>query len=460
MNNEYSQSISEFLSETAPLMEQLDILPLDAATELYDLLDEAANTAIAHISMIDPELRVELCIRLDLVIERIVDVLPPYRHSGSPVKIFTPAIQFYSKWENVNLMKDCGLMGYMLAKELNAIPVMYFASKPENYPYLSILPQMEMLYTDSEFCTADTYYEHLKASYADMDVLLIYGLYSHAIGYLDVYRKLRPDGKVYCGLDMNSWWMSNTPWDSLEARNFAEQCDIIATSCRQMRDALNRNPQVHFPCRWLTNGFYNPTDVPVIADPDKKENILLTVGRIGTFQKNNEEMLTAFAEVSSVLEGWSLRLVGSIEPEFQEYISNYFVKHPHLKNRVIFTGSIMDKTDLYREYARAKIFILSSRLEGGTPNVYAEALFHGCMFITSDVDAADDIINYDELGAKYPIGDAGALADVLVRTCKKADRAGMRNHVPKALKYARQYFDWYRSAKKLAYMLFKKGPML
>jgi len=454
MYNAYSQSISEFLSETAPLIEQLNTLPYDTATELYDLLDEASNAATAHISMIDPGLRVELCNRLDLVIERIVDVLPPLKHSSSPVKIFIPAIQFYSKWENVHLMKDCGLIGYMLAKELDAIPVMYFASKPEDYPYLSILPQMEMLYTDSEYCTADTYHEHLKASYADMDVLLIYGLYSHSVGYLDAYRKLRPDGKVYCGLDMNSWWMSTTPWDSLEARKFAEQCDIIATSCRQMRDALNRSPQVHFPCRWLTNGFYNPTEVPVIADPDKKENILLTVGRIGTFQKNNEEMLTAFAKVSSVLEGWSLRLVGSIEPGFQEYIGNYYAKYPHLKNRVIFTGPITDKAELYREYAKAKIFILSSRQEG-FPNVYAEALFHGCMFITSEVDAADDITNYDELGAKYPIGDVGALADVLVRTCRKATGTGMHDHVPKALKYAKQYYDWYRNAKKLAYMLFK-----
>ena len=449
----HTQALREFLAEIKPFMEQLDDLPFETAAELYDMLGKASGTATSFIGMIDPELRVELCRRQDEVLERIVDVMPPFELISSLTRIYTPMLQDCRRWENFELMKDCGLAGYMLAKEIGATPIMLFGTKPEDYPYMSLLPGMEILCNDSEPDGEVLYHDHLKSSHDEMDILLLYGMYSHSIYYLDNYRKERPDGKVYCALDMNSYWMETTPWGSAEAKRFAGKCDLIATSCRSMRDALNRRRDVSFPCRWFTNGFYNPTRIPVIADSEVKENVILTVGRIGTHQKNNEEMLAAFAASSDALEGWTLRLVGSVEPGFQTFIDNYFEINPHLRDRLVFTGPITDKSELYGEYARAKVFILSSRQEG-FPNVYAEALFHGCMFVTSDIDAADDIINYGDLGAKYPGGNANALADTLVEVCRKANRTGMVAHIPKALEYARKYYDWHRNAKKLAYMLF------
>ena len=454
MENTCNKEISGFLSETEPYIERIDELSLETAIELYDLVSDAAHVADVHIDSIDPMLRVEACSRLDMLLERIVDDFPTFEHSGDPLQIYAPAVQFYRRWENVELMKDCGLVGYMLAKEIKAVPIMLFGTKPEDYPYLSELPQMKMLYNDSEPGQPDVYYDHLKENFSEMDILLLYGMYSHSVDYLDVYRKQRPDGKVYCGLDMNSYWMDTTPWQSTEARRFARQCDVIATSCRSMRDALNKNPHVGFPCRWFTNGFYNPTGIPVIAEPEKKENIILTVGRIGTYQKNNEELLTAFANVSKSLKDWSLCFVGSIEPGFQEYIDSYYSKYPHLKDRVIFKGPVFDKEALYNEYARAKIFILTSRQEG-FPNVYAEALFHGCMFITSDIDAADDMTNFGELGLVYPLHDINALQNALAKLCSKADTNYIKEHIPKALRYARKYYDWERNAKKLTYMLYR-----
>jgi len=458
MDNTYAQGISDFLSETEPYIDQLDTLSLETVAELYDLLDDAASATTLHINEIDSELRVDICDRQDKVLERIVDELPPFEHAGDPIKIFTPAakIEGFRRWQNVELMKDCGLSVYMLAKEIGAVPTMFFGSKPSDYPYLSVLPELKILYHDSEIGLEDAYRNYLVNNYLEMDVLVFYGLYDQCASYLDVYRKLRPDGKVYCALDMNSWWMNNRiPWNTPAVNQFSEQCDIIATSCRQIRDELNRNPEAHFPCRWLPNGYFNPTGIPVIADVKLKENTILTVSRIGSEQKNNEELLTAFARVSDAIDGWSLRLVGPIEPKFKPYIDEFFADYPHLRERIIFTGAITDKEELYKEYTRAKVFTLSSWAEGGTPNVYAEALFHGCLFVTSDVDAADDITNYGELGVKYPLGDVGALQKALVETCGKADKQGMQRHIPKALAYAEKYYDWNRNAKKLAYMLFK-----
>ena len=454
MNNTYSQHIHEFLLETEPYISNVNSLPFETAIELYDLIDEAAKAATLHINEIDPEYRVALCDRQDQILERIVDEMPPFEHTGEQLRVYAPSLIGYRRWNNFELLKDCGLVPYFLAKELNAKPVMYFGTQPSDYPYLNDLPGMEMHYHDREDGLEEAYKNFMVNNFSKMDVLVFYGMYNQSISYLDGYRQVRPDGKVYCGLDMNFWWMDQIVWDSIPGKQFSEQCDIIATSCRMVRDALNRNPTVHFPCRWFTNGFFNPTGSTVVTNAEIKENIILTVGRIGTKQKNNEELLTAFAEVSDSLNGWSLRLVGPIEHEFQSYINNYFLKYPQLKSRVIFTGSIVEKAELYSEYAKAKIFALTS-MEEGFPNVYAEALFHGCMFITSEIEAADDMINYGELGYKYPIEDIDALKSTLIDACSKVDIKMMREHIPKALVYANKFYDWNRNAKKLAYMLFK-----
>jgi glycosyltransferase involved in cell wall biosynthesis len=351
-------------------------------------------------------------------------------------------------------MKDKGLAGYTLSKELNARCVMYFASEREDYPYADALPGLELLRDGSESGIADVYNEHLLANYPDMDVLALHGPYPQTMDYLNNYRKLRPDGKVYCGLDMNSLWAEDYPWEHEYATRLFSQCDVIATSCRHTRDALNRDPRVSFPCRWFPNGFYNVTGKRAEADAERKENVIITVGRIGNKYKNNEELMVAYARASNELDGWTLKFIGPVETKIEPFKAHYFKERPDLKDRVVFTGAINDKDELYGEYAKAKIFALTSTKEGG-PNVYAEALFHGCMFITSDIDAADDMTNYGQLGKKYKLGDPDELADMLIEMCNKADKKAFEKHIPKALKYARRYYDWNRNAKKLRYMLYR-----
>ncbi|MCL2033620.1 MAG: glycosyltransferase family 4 protein [Oscillospiraceae bacterium] len=448
------QELSDFLLEVTPLMEQVDDLSLETAAELYDMLDFASKSATTNIDKIGPELRVTICDWQDKILERIITILPPFEKLTEPVGVYTPAIQGYRKWNNVELMKDKGLAGYLLAREIGAHPVMFFGTKLSDYSYSPLLPGLEILCNDSEINVKDAYYEHLRENYAKMDILILHGMYIETIDYLNEYRKLRPDGKVFCGLDMSCYWMVKHNWDSPPAKQFAAQCDIIATSCTFVRDALNRHPKVQFSCRFLPNAFFDPTGTPIIADPEQKENIILTVGRIGTEQKNNEEMLVAFAN-SKISNKWTLRLVGTVEPAFQAYIDEYFTLRPDLKSRVIFTGPITDKAELYAEYAKAKIFVLTSQLEGGTPNVYAEALVHGCMFITSGIDAADDMTDNGRLGVKYKLGDVNALTSVFNDLCPKASRRAFQTHIPKALDYANRKYDWNCNVKKLAFMLFK-----
>ena len=454
MDNKYTQIISDFLSETETYIDQLDTLSFETAAELYDLFDDATHTAINHINEINTDLRVMLCDRQDKILDRIADTMPSFQHSGEPLGIYSPAIGVMNRWENVHIMKDVGLVGYNLANVLGAEPVMYYGTKQSDYPYLHELPKLKMLYHESDDDLNDAYINQMINDHSKMDILLVYGRYDRTLDYLDYYRKYRPDGKVYCALDMNSFWYGKIDWDNDPSKKFATQCNVFATSCRYIRDLINADPKVRFPCHWLPNGFYKKNYVQTDIKPENKENIILTVGRIGTREKNNMELMIAFAMVSEVLDGWSLRLVGPVEPDFQPYIDHFFEQCPDLKERIIFTGAINNKVDLYNEYKRAKIFAMTS-LSEGFPNVYAEALFHGCMFVTSDIDGADDMTNFGELGQVYKRDDTKGLAQALVNVCSNADKSAFKKHIPKALAYANRYYDWNRNAKKLAYMLFK-----
>lgn len=453
MESSYLQNLCDFIAETEPLIDSVDKLSKDTAIELYSMYDTAAVSASSNIREIDPELRVVLCDRQDKLLERIVDSDPSFENIDIH-GIFTPAVHSFRRWGNVELLKDKCLTGYMLANELDTRAVMLFGTKAADYPYKEILPGLEVLYSDAESGDARVYIEHLVKEHLQMDLLILHGIYRQTVGYLDAYRKYRPDGKVYCGLDLNTYWMEHIMWEDAIIKNFAKQCDIIATSCRSLRDALNRNPKVSFPCRWIPNGFLNPYNTEIIADASVKKNIILTVGRIGTDQKNSHELLVAFLKIYNELPEWELRLVGTIEPEFKPFIDGYFEAFPFLRDRVTFTGAITDKTELYREYAQAKLFALTSCYEGGTPNVYAEALVHGCMFVTSDIDAADDITNFGELGLKYKLGDIDELANSIMKLSLNADGNKLQQHISKALEYASKHYDWYRNAKKLAYMLY------
>jgi len=460
MSDAILQTITNVISETEPLLDKIDELPYDAAVALYDKLGTTAKTATANIRSIDPELRTKICAHQDALLERIIDLQTPENtiYRGESLNIYTPAIQGHRRWSNTELMKDKGLTGYLLAKAIGTQSTMYFCTKPEDYPYLSDLQDLDALYHDSPSGTEEAYYEHLNSEYEKMDVLILHGVYNDTMFFLDAYRKLRPDGIVYCGLDMNHLYMGQIPWEHHLVQRFAKQCDIVATSCTSLRDTLNRNPNVAFPCRWMTNGFFNPTNTTIKADPSYKKNVILTIGRIGDMQKNNGELLNAFATISHRLKDWVLRLVGPIEPGFQPFIDDYFANRPDLKERVIFTGPIVNKEEIYDEYARAKIFALSSIYEG-FPNVYAEALYHGCMFVTSNIDAADDITHRETLGITYKLGDVDALATALVTLSHRSDKSAMKKHInKKCISYAQKYFDAERNAKKLAYMLFSGDP--
>ncbi len=451
--NDIQTTILNFLNDSETLLKNPEQLTEDMTLELYNMLEICKKTFTENRESLDVELRVQICQQLDFLLDHIMDTIP--FSITAEANIYTPAIQNYRRWNNVELMKDKGLVGYTLAKEIGAKPIIFFCDEEESYDYADELIGLELIKTDKATGMKRPYYNFLQQNYEKMDIVMLNGIYFETLDFLDEYRKLRPDGKVFCGLDMSFIWLNRMEWHHPVVQKCASQCDWIATSCRQVRDGLNRHKDVNFCCHYFPNGFYNPKNLPIVADVNQKENIILTVGRIGTPEKNNEELLEAFALIAHQIPTWSVRLVGNVAPKFQSYIDTYFSKYPELLDRVIFTGGIYDKAALYKEYAKAKIFAITSPKEGGTPNVYAEALFHGCMFATSTIDAADDITNYGKLGITYTLGNPEELAEALLTLTEKSSPQLLEAHILEATAYAKKYYDWERNAKKLSFALLK-----
>lgn len=451
MVNKFDKAVSNFLIKTKDIYKNIEELPIEEVVAHYSKLNENIKFINSNLSKFNLDYKVELCHYLDLFLDFIIDN-KEIEYSQGIKNVYTPQ-HTGDTWINTHLLKDKGILGYLLSKQLKANSIVIFGTPEKEYPYLSYLDKVELIRSNKDTNIEEEYFTYLKENYKKMDVIIIHGLYPFSINFLKEYRNYRPDGKVYCGLDMNKEWMDTIVWPNVTIKEFAQHCDTITTSSRAIMDSLNRNPDVSFACRYIPNSFFNILNTEIKKNIYTKENIFLTVSRIGSPQKNNQDLLMAFAKVHHILKDWSIRLVGPIEEKFQSYIQEYFEEYPELKERVVFTGPITEKKELYQEYAKAKCFVLTSVFEGGTPNVYAEALFHGCMFITSDIDAANEIVNDNELGEIYPCKDVDKLAECMIQIASKSNKEELDIHIQKATTYANKYFDWNRNAKKIAYML-------
>lgn len=368
-----------------------------------------------------------------------IEKLPWVRESQAGVYSFSVD----GCWNNQQLTKDCGTVPYLLHKNYGYNAVMV-GEKAGEYPYLETYVKglsMDFIPDKNKELT------YIVENYQNMDVVLLYGAFIEYSPLLNLYRKLRPDGKVYLALDANSFWMDRIWWNRPEFLHMLDQCDVIAASNKIMQEFLSK--KWPYKIEYIPNGFYNYSGFD-LDSMISKENTILTVGRIGLEAKQNDILLEAFAKAYDQIPGWTLKLVGGIESSFQKYIEDYFQKYPHLREKVIFTGLIEDKKELMLEYKKAKIFALSSCSEG-SPNVASEALFGGCYIITSKLDACEEITNHGFCGQVFQIGDKDELSRILSEVCNNEQliEEGSKN----ALEYAKHTFDFNKIIERLHYLL-------
>src|SRR5699024_320493 len=154
-----------------------------------------------------------------------------------------------------------------------------------------------------------------------------------------IYKWLNPKGLLYLKLDMN---LQKSTQDDLfkfsdhilkekahqkMLKIFMKQADILSVETRQVRKKVQ--PFFNLfdkELLYLPNGLNYNYIRKIKKDKTIKENIILTAGRIGSAEKNHEQLLDALSGIE--LNDWEVYFVGPVEKSFQTKIETFFDNNP------------------------------------------------------------------------------------------------------------------------------------
>jgi len=200
-----------------------------------------------------------------------------------------------------------------------------------------------------------------------------------------------------------------------------------------------------------------------------KEKIILTVGNLGAYAKNNELLVDAVALLpSDVLEGWKILFVGSYvnseyyesgfreDDHFKHYLQATIERNPHLADVFICTGPVTDRTELKELYDRSSIFCLTSRYEG-FPHVLLEASNSACYLVSTDLPASREMTDDGKNGSLFASEDIDSLSNILCWCI--SDTVSLEEPALAVHMKSREMYDWRIIAAKLdaLYYSLKKG---
>ena len=337
------------------------------------------------------------------------------------------------EWRNQELLKDFGLVPYILHKNHGCDSVMVGEENPLPYAekYLKGM-RMEFLPDGRD----ETKLRYMEEHAGDIDILAVYGMYPINYSLARIYKRLNPNGRIYLALDANLSWMDRINIRDERVAFLPANADVIGSSGRYMQEHLNRK----WPWRveHFSNGYFHPWVKDVPPEFEKKENIILTVARVGIYEKANDVMLDAFVRVADRIPDWKLRIVGGVDPAFEPVVRWFYETFPKMRDRVEFAGQINDKEELCEEYRRAKIFTLTSRKEG-TPNVISEALHLGCALAITKIDEWREAIDDGNCGMAVSIDDSEAISGMYLEMCQNEDR--LRRMCENSYNYAVEHYS-------------------
>lgn len=321
---------------------------------------------------------------------------------------------------NVDLVKAFGMIPYLFHRMYGCEVKLVSYEGNETYPYLDLLTGLKMELIENK--PPESMVKYIHDNSKNIDLLIIQGAYEYNHDVVVEYKRQNPGGKIFMNLDQNSEWMDRIIWDDPDYYEMMSLIDVKGSTCKPMQVFLNEKWPWHIEC--IHQGYYDLFGFNDNIDEilKNKKKIILCVARHGTWQKATEVLMEAFAMIESDISEWRLELVGSVEEDFNRYIEEYYNKYPSLKERVLFTGNISDRKLLHEYFKRAGIFSLTSRIEGGTPNVISEALYTGCAIALTMFDAYPDAIgpldDDDKIcGMAAPVDDVEGYANILKKLC-------------------------------------------
>ncbi len=368
-------------------------------------------------------------------------------------------VTLYLPTQNVHLIKDVGMIPYMLHRN-HGYQSVIATWENGSYPYLeNEVKGLELFFVKkSIFGRIYDGMHYLKYEAASIDILNIYHLNLASWFYERVYRRFNPMGKIYLKLDMNEKGYKDV--FRYDPRGFIKRAtirgaDIVSVENTSMHEGLSK--RFKDKLIFIPNGCQTGDPVSEAGEsseitesesvtPPKKYPVILTVGNLGTVEKATDILLKAFAE-SSTKHDLSLKLIGPVSPAFEPEIEKFFKEYPELEKRVTFTGPITDREELMAHYRNARFFVLPSRSES-FGIVLLEAASEGCYIIASDACcAAMDITKNGKYGTIVKTNDEESLSEAFSRLYNSpVDSDQLR---AEEIRYIKRYFSWSSITNKL-----------
>lgn len=269
--------------------------------------------------------------------------------------------------------------------------------------------------------------QYLKIYSKEIDILILFHPLVNTALNAKWYKKYNPNGKIYIKLDNDCSGKSDSSTIKQVIKRFyfhpimKKYADIISTETKKGYDHIIKEGfygvKIDEKLIWMPNGI--PEDIVNFPHrlESEKENLIITIGRIGTYHKNNEMLINSLRSID--LGDWKIKLIGPYSKNFENFFNEILLDIPDLVGKVELIGPVYDKKKLYEYYDRAKAFVLTSRCES-FGLVLAEALGFNNYIISTDVGAAKDLTDNGRLGKIIECGDENMLAKA-ISNCIKGD---------------------------------------
>ncbi|MFA6087619.1 glycosyltransferase [Mucilaginibacter sp.] len=386
--------------------------------------------------------------------------------------------------ENLELRKDPGQVPYHIGnsyKDFSASLVTYYYTLKggRHEGPVDIPPQdSEQQHKDYPFLHSEVnglqlqflphkgrgkFYERAVLSYLlknskQIDVLNLFHFNAENIFYTLLFKLLHPKGKVYIKLDIDICFYKQNKYFFNTNSSYAWLKVILFTKIIQplfFRLVHTISAETQEGYRYFIKRFNVPLKkmlllsngvdenrisecVTINKNFQQKENIIITVGKIGTRQKNNEMLLDTLNGIE--LKDWKVYFIGSIEPSFYNTINNFYKKYPAYSESVFFTGKIDDPNKLYEYYNKAKIFCMTSENESFCIAAAEAAFFGNYLILTDTIPSFEQLTNNGLHGKKIKLNDTIELKETLQKLID--DEILLSNNYDAMKNYSSKYLTW------------------
>lgn len=354
----------------------------------------------------------------------------------------------FERYENVKCWKDIGAIPYALAKYYNYRSTLICLENNEKVDkiYEQYVNLIQLQYKENKIKNIFTIYTYVLKKVNYYDIINMYHGGFLAIMLACMIKLLNSDVKIYIKLDLGrEYYNKLLEADRINNFKYKVICllnkviDLYTVETKKYVNELNTIKKFHGKVKYLPNGFFS--DLVKFDKNIKKEKIILTVGRLGTVEKNTEMLVEAIAAIEpNKLKNWKIYLVGSMTDEFKEWFDRKLNSKTYLKKYFVVTGNINDKKKLYTIYNKSSVFVLPSRFESWGIAL-TEALAFSCYpIVTNCCDAFFEILDTNNFAKIIPNEDKSALKNSLEEILENKINYIKKGQI--ACEFIREKYDW------------------